>query len=134
MAKAVCRAIGALTILVFAAQPDSARAASCPIAGEYVVAATLVSTGAAAQAEGTFVFTPANECPGSAVGVVDINVVMTRTNGESSAVQLSTGYRIDGTKLTIGEDLIIGNVSGITNGVITSVALVGGASRSSWAA
>jgi hypothetical protein len=96
-----------------AAKPASAQLTACAISGEYVLAATLLSTPGPAQIGGTFDFTPPGTCAPGAIGGVAINVGLTTPGGPLQLVQLIDAYRLDGNVVTIANGLMFAAVSGV---------------------
>ncbi|MGQ0736155.1 MAG: hypothetical protein ACT4QD_21195, partial [Acidobacteriota bacterium] len=62
----------------------------------------------------------------SSSGTVAIHAMLTSSGGASQPFDAVVPFVLDGTSLTIGEGLLVGNVSGVSLDEVTSVALVGG--------
>jgi hypothetical protein len=104
-------------------QPVTAQS-TCAVAGDYVLAATLLSPPGPAQASGLFVFVPPTVCFPGAVGSVAIDVVLTTAAGPLLR-HWDMPYRVDGTNVTIADGLLYGSATGIVGGIATSIPLNG---------
>ena len=109
-----------------AAQPVFAQVSTCDVSGEYLLAATLLSSPGPAQAGGTFIFTPPAGCGPGMAGTVAIDVAIRTGNGVQQVYQSTESYRVDGAVMTIGNGLIYAGVSGVVGNVPTAMPINGG--------
>ena len=123
-----CR-VAATIALLAAALPADAQVTTCAISGEFVLAATLVSPPGPGQVGGSLVFVPPPSCVPGAIGSVTINVRLTTPGNPTQILQTTEPYRLDGTVVTIGNGLLYTGISGVSGGVVTSMALNGGAAN-----
>ena len=114
----------ATVALLCTPQPVRAQSSICAVAGEYVLAAILLSPPGPAQVGGLFVFVPPSACGAGAVGSVAVDVVFTTSAGPVR-YQSTLMYRVDGTSITIGEGFLYGSITGLVDGIATSVPING---------
>ena len=115
----------AATAMAATVEPVSAQTSTCVVSGEYVFAATLLSSPGPAPTTGVFVFTPAAGCQPGAAGSVLINVVIATPIG-AVPYQTAMPYTVLGTDISMGNDAILGSASGTIGGVASTVQVSGG--------
>ena len=114
----------ALAALCTGTAPAFADAPStCSVAGTYLLSATLLSS-PLSQVGGTAVFTPSASCDPAEAGTVTIEATYAST-GSSQAYHETMSYRVDGAIVTIGDGFMVGGLSGMANGIATTVPVNG---------
>lgn len=100
------------------------------MSGEYVLSASRATATSPAQLAGTFLFTPPGDC--SSGGSVAIDVVWLSAQGVAQTFKSTVPYTVDAAGIiNIGGGLVVGGLSGIANGLATSVVVIGGHAQTS---
>lgn len=129
--QSILRSATAAIVLLGTAGTAHAQETSCLLTGEYVVAASVAEATGPAQMGGTFTFTPPSVCTPGAAGTVAIDVLWQPRVGPIGTYQVTVPYSVNGTLVSIGPNLVIGGLSGISNGLATSVSIIGGQAQTS---
>jgi hypothetical protein len=110
-----------------AATPATAQPTTCDVSGEFVIAATYIRPdGVAAQVGGLFTFSPPADCASSAVGTVTIAAAIAAPGQPAGPFGGVYPYTVTGQTIAIENGWLVGGLSGVTGGMVTSIALNGG--------
>jgi len=130
MSRRNTRTLCAFAVLVaFAsiATPVHAQVTTCAVSGQYAVTASLFYPDGPYQLGGIIAFSPPASCAVDAIGTARIDVVFAaRNGGPYFSYRETVPYRFDGTYLRLGNDLAVGALSGLADGVANAIVIVAG--------
>ena len=125
-ARILC-AMAALVAFASIATPVQAQVTTCAVSGQYSVTASLFYPEGPYQLGGIVDFSPPASCAVNAIGTARIDVVFTARGGTPYfSYRETVPYRFDGTFLQLGDDLAVGALSGLTDGIANAVVIVAG--------